>query len=66
MNQKQIAQGLLYSGVFTALASVFAELQQAQTWADVLTPSHIFGALGAFVMAAGAFLHPSPGSSNQQ
>ena len=59
--KKQIAQGLLYGGTFTALASVFAELQQAQTWAEVLTPSHVFGALGALVMAAGALLHPVPG-----
>lgn len=63
MNQKQIAQSLLYGGVFTALASVFAELQTAQTWAEVFTPAHVFGALGALVMAAGALLHPVPGTS---
>ncbi|MGH9253672.1 MAG: hypothetical protein ACRD3C_03790 [Vicinamibacterales bacterium] len=58
----RIAQGMLYSGAATALASAFAELQAAQTWAEVLTPSHVFGFLGALVMALGALYHPTPGA----
>ncbi len=57
---KTIAQGLMYGGALTALASAFGELQAAQTWAEVMTPSHVFGFLGALTMAAGALFHPAP------
>lgn len=36
MMQKRIAQGMLYGGGLTALASALAELQKAATWAEVL------------------------------
>ena len=58
---RSIAQTLMYGGAFTAIASAFAELQTAQTWAEVLSPPHFFAALGAFAMAAGALFHPKPG-----
>ena len=57
---KQIARGLMYGGAFTALASAFSDLQSAQTWAEVMTPAHVFGFLGALTMAAGALFHPTP------
>lgn len=60
--RKGLAQGLLYGGAFTALGSVFAELATVQTWADVLTPSHVFGSLGALAMAAGALFSQPPGT----
>lgn len=59
MKNKTLAQMAMYGGAFTALASAFAELQSAQTWAEVLSPPHFFAALGALVMAAGAFFHPT-------
>ena len=57
---KSLAQGLMYGGAFTALASAFSDLQSAATWAEVMTPSHVFGFLGALVMSAGALFHPTP------
>lgn len=65
MNPKGLAQMAMYGGAATALASAFAELQQAQTWAEVMSPPHFFAALGALVMAAGAFFHPSPKGSEE-
>lgn len=59
--QKSVAQTLLYGGALVGLTAAFAELQQAKTWAEVLTPAHVFGALSALVMAIGAYLHPAPG-----
>lgn len=58
---KQWAQVAMYSGGATILATAFAELQKAQTWGEVMTPHHIFGALGALAMALGALYHPKPG-----
>jgi hypothetical protein len=58
--RKQIAQTMLYGGAVAALASAFADLATAQTWAEVLTPAHVFGALSTLVMAAGALYHPPP------
>lgn len=60
MNQKTFAQMAMYGGALTALGAAFGELQHAQTWAEAMSPPHVFGALGALVMAAGAFFHPSP------
>lgn len=60
--QKRWAQVAMYGGALTALASLFAELSKAQTWAEVGTPEHVFAGLGALVMAVGALLHPAPGS----
>lgn len=57
---KGLAQVLLYGGVSTALASAFAELQTAKTWAEVFSPPHFFAALGAVATAIGALYHPSP------
>jgi hypothetical protein len=57
----RFAQGLLYGGAFAGLASAFAELQTAHTWAEVMTPSHVFGALSALIMTVGALMHPVPG-----
>lgn len=59
--RKGLAQIAMYGGAATALASAFGDLATAQTWAEVLSPPHIFGALGAVVMAAGALYHPKPG-----
>jgi hypothetical protein len=58
--KQRIAQGMLYGGAFTALGSAFAELQGAATWAEVMTPSHVFAFLGALTMAVGALFHAPP------
>lgn len=60
----EIAQTLLYGGAFMALGSVFTELAQAQTWAEVMTPAHIFGSLGALVTAVGALYRRPPGAQS--
>lgn len=62
---KSVAQVLLYGGVSTALASAFAELQTAQTWAEALSPPHFFAACGALMAAIGAFYHPTPGDAEK-
>jgi hypothetical protein len=59
---KTIAQGLLYGGGVTLLASALGELGAAETWAEVFTPAHVFGFLSALLMAAGALYHPKPGA----
>jgi hypothetical protein len=58
--RKSIANGLLIGGACMGLASAFAELKTAATWAEVMSPSHFFGALGAVVTAIGAFYRPAP------
>ena len=55
-----VAKGLMYGGAFTALASAFSDLQQAKTWAEVITPQHVFALLGALTMTLGALYHPKP------
>lgn len=57
---KTVAQSLLYGGGAAMMAAAFGELATAPTWADVLTPAHVFGFLAALVTAAGALYHPSP------
>lgn len=59
---KGLAQGLLYGGGFSLLASAIGELGTAATWAEVFTPAHVFGFLSALAMAAGALYHPKPGA----
>ncbi len=57
-----IAKALMYGGAFTALGAVFGELKTAVTWAEILTPPHVFGSLAALMMTIGAFFHPAPDS----
>lgn len=59
----QLAQIAMYGGALTAVAAALADLETAKTWAEVLTPAHVFGSAGALVTALGALFHPVPGQS---
>ncbi len=63
--KKGLAQGLMYGGACTALASAFAELAAAATWGEVLTPKHVFGFIGAVAAVAGALYHPEPDTKKE-
>jgi hypothetical protein len=56
-----LAQVFLYGGALTALGAAFAELAHAPSWAAVVTPTHVFGFMGAVAAAVGALHHPVPG-----
>lgn len=57
---KMFAQMAMYGGALATLSAAFSELQKAESWAHVWTPSHVFGFAGALVLAIGAFMHPAP------
>lgn len=58
-----LARSLMAGGSLTAVVTIFNELEKAQTWGELATPGHVFGALGALIVAVGAFYHPPPGKA---